>query len=276
MHRSYSPHAISIFVMLLAILACALPGQTIQPAPVTDPSAISTAVAGTAHAAEQQTQQANPVPATATVVPTDIGTPTPKISVSGTSLSIREDQSTLFTDYKAGIQLIIPAGWMSLRINEEEYLKAFDSEIVLQNPRMLDHLTVIRDHDPKYLRLDAIDIRPGHMPNGILSYLNVIFQPGDVRSLENWERAERDRYHPYAGFKFISSSYPQLANGTRILIIEQSYEAAENKGTIYYRGVFFSLPSGTIVLDFYTNFDFKDTALADFDQAVNSLTSVTP
>jgi hypothetical protein len=261
-------------MILLAVLACALPGQTIQPAPVTDPKAISSAVAGTAHAAEQQTQQANAV--SATMVPTDAIPATPEISVSGTTLVAREDQSSLFTDYKAGIQLVIPAGWMTFRINEEEYLKAFDSEVVLQNPTMLHHLTIIRDHDPKYLRLNAIDVRPGHMPHGILSYINVIFQPEDVRSLENWERAERDRYHPYAGFKFISSSYPQLANGTRVLIIEQSYEAAENKGTIYYRGVFFSLPSGTIVLDLFTDFDFKDTALADVEQVINSLTSVAP
>jgi hypothetical protein len=276
MQRSHSRYVVSTFVTLLAILACALPGQTVQPAPVNDPNAISTAVAGTAHAAEQQTQQANPAPATATVAPTDVLTPTPKISVSRTSLSIREDQSTLFTDYKAGIQVIIPAGWMALRINEEEYLKAFDSDVVLQNPDINERLTIIRDANPDIFRLDAIDIRPGHIHDGLISDIMVVFEEGDIRSLEKWEQAERNRFHPQANFKFISASYPQLSNGMRILVIEQTWNANGGKNTAYYRGVFFGLPTGTIVLDFQTNFDVKDTILLDFDQVVNSLTLISP
>lgn len=276
MRQNHLHQTLSGLVILLAIGACVLPGQTIQPAPVTDPNVIGTAVVGTAQAAAEQTEQANPATGTATLVAADTLTPTPKISVSGTSLIVREDQSTLFMDHKAGIQLIIPAGWMALRLNEEEYFKAFDSDVVLQNRDVTDHLAITRDLDPTYFRLDAIDIRPNHTPNGILSYMNVIFQPGDVRSLEQWEQAERDRYHPQADFKFISSSYPQLNNGTRGLVIEQSYAAAEKAGTIYYRGVFFSLPTGTIVLDFYTNFDFKDAILLEFDQVVNSLAPITP
>jgi len=263
-------------VILLAIVACALPGQTMQPAPDTNSNAIETAVVGTAQAAAQQTEQTGPITATAIPVPTETHTPMPEISISGTTLTIREDQSAFFTDYKAGIQLVIPTGWMAMRIDEEEYLKAYDSDIVLQSPDIMDYLTIIRDHDPVYFRLAAIDIRPGHRPNEILSYMNVIFQPDDVRSLEKWEQAERDRYHPQTNFKFLSASYPQTTNGTRVLILEQSFSAAENAGTIYYRGVFFSLPSGTIVLDFYTDFDSKDTLLPDFDQVVNSLILLNP
>jgi len=263
---------ISGLAVLLAILACVLPGQTIQPAPETSSNTIETVIAGTAQAAAEQTEQAGLIAATATPIPAEPPTPTVQVSVSGTSLIVRDDQSTLFIDHKAGIQLLIPAGWMSYRLNEDEYFKAFDSDIVLQNPDIMERLTVVRDSDPVYFRLDAIDIRPGHIPDGIISNINVVFQPGDVRSLEDWERAERDRYHPTADFKFISASYPQLANGTRILIIEQSWAAVGGKK--YYRGVFFSLSTGTVVLDFYTNNNFKDTVLPEFDQVINSLTLI--
>src|SRR6266540_4814749 len=270
MHRNNLQ--LSGLVVFLAMIACALPGQTIQPAPTPNANSIETAVLGTAQAAAGQTEQASPVTATTTPVPTEALTPTPKISISGTSLLVREDQSTLFTDYKAGIQLIIPTGWMSLRLDEEEFLQAFDSQVVLQNPVIMKRLTVIRDLDPVYFRLNAIDIRPGHILDGYISDIDVIFQPGDVRRLEDWEQAERDRYHPQAGFKFISASYPQIANGMRVLVIEQSW--SDDDGSSYYRGVFFSLPSGTIVLDFYTNNDFKDTVLPDLEQVINSLTLI--
>jgi hypothetical protein len=276
MNRNNLQIMFTSFVILLAMIACVLPSQTVQPTPGIDPNAIETSIVGTLEASARQTEQASFLTPTAPLVPTETLTLTPKISDSGTSLVIREDQSTLFTDYKAGFQLTIPAGWMAVRLDGEEYLQAFDSDIVLQTPEIWERLTVIRDANVDVFRLDAIDVRPGHMPNGILSTINVVFESGNTQGLETWEQAERDRHHPYADFKFISSSYPQLANGTQVLVIEQRFSAAANKGTIYYRGVFFLLPSGTIVLDFHTNLDFKDSMLLEFDQVVNSLTPLNP
>ena len=126
MNRSHSRHAVSTFVFLLTIVACALPGQTIQPAPANNPNAISTAVAGTALAAEQQTQQASPVLATATVAPTDTLTPMPKISSAGTSLLSLADGSTQFTDHVAGMQMVFPAGWLLVRLGEAEYYEVLE------------------------------------------------------------------------------------------------------------------------------------------------------
>jgi hypothetical protein len=277
MHQSSLHRTVAKIAILLSTIACALPAQTIQPTSEINSNARETAMVSTLQSAVQQTEQASPITATTTVVAADTSTPTPKISVSGTSLIVREDQSTLFIDYKAGIQLVIPAGWMALRVNEEEYLKAFGSDIVLQNPTIFNRLTHIRDSDTNYFRLDAIDVRPGHMPDGMLSIIDVAFQPDDFRSLEQWEQTERNRYYPWADLKFISANYPQLANGRQVLVIEQSWSAGPVNGNrTYHRNVFFSLPSGTVVLDFYTNNDFKDTVLPDFDQVVNSLTLINP
>ncbi len=268
--------SLSGLVMLMTILACVIPGQATQPAPVTNPDSIGTFIAGTAQASVEQTVQASLVTPTSTLVSAEIFTPTPKISMAGTSLVIREDQSALFTDHTAGIQLIIPAGWMPIRVNEEEYYNAFSLDVTLKNPDILDHLTAIQDASVEKFRLNALDIRDGHNPGGVRSNIDVIFQPGDLRSLEKWEQAERNRKPPFKNFKFISSSYPTTTNGTRVLVIEQSWTGAGGKNTIYYRGVFFSLPSGTIVLDFLANLDFKDTILPDFEQVVNSLALLAP
>lgn len=271
MKRDDAKQIVGLYVLLLGMLACVVPGQAVQAVPTWEPGGVETAIASTAQAAAQQTEQARPVTSTPTSIPTASLTPTPNISVLGTSLVVRDDQSTLFADYKADMQLVIPSGWLALRINEEEYLKAFASDVVQQNPDIMEHLTYTRDISPEVLRLDAIDLHPGHIHEGVLTNLNVIFEEGNVKSLENWEQAERNRYRPLANFKFLSSKYPTLPDGRRVLVIEESYTARGGQQTIYYRGVFFVLTTGTIVLDFYTNFDFKDTTLPEFEQVVNSL-----
>jgi hypothetical protein len=269
MNRNNLYLRLSGFVILLAITACALPGQTAPTAPTVDPSILATHVAGTAQAAVQLTQQASiptPIPATST----------PRISpITGTSLVKLEDQSTLFTDPKVGIQLTVPTGWMAIRVNEEEYYAAFALDTVLQSPAINDRLAKIQSNNTDYFRLEAIDIRPEHVVNGMISDMAVILQPENSKSLEEWASFERSRKSPFEGYKFHSSQFQKTTDGTRILVVEESWKF-NTEGRVFLRRVFFNLPSGTITLDFQTYFDFKDTVLPDFEQFVNSLKLLNP
>jgi len=264
-----NPHLrLSGFVILMAIMACAIPGQKAGPAPSATPNPMATSIAGTLQASLRLTEQAytpTPIPATST----------PLISpITGTSLGKLEDQSAVFTDYKAGIQLTIPAGWLLVRPNEDEYYKAYSLDIVLANPLISDRLTKLQSSNTDHFRLEAIDIRPEHLGGGFISVIDVIFQPDDFRTLEKWAEAERNKKSPLKGHKFLSSKIQQTADGTRVLVIEESWP--NDDVTTYYRGVFFSLATGTIVLDFYTSLEFKDTVFPDFEQVVNSLTLPNP
>ncbi|MBK9924132.1 MAG: hypothetical protein IPP66_02470 [Anaerolineales bacterium] len=261
-------------ILVLTVMACVIPGQTISPAPVVNQGSIETSIVGTAQVAKSQTEQASLVTSTPTI-PMETPTPTPTLqeSMSGTSLIFHEDKSAEFIDHKAKIKLAIPAGWLPVRPNEDEYYKAFTLDVTLRNQEISNRLTRIQSIDPKFFRLDVIDIRDGHIQDGILTMFNVIFEEGDMRSLEDWAVAEKKKKNPFEGFKFISTTYPQIANGTKVLVIEQSWQSGQ-VNTIYYRGVFFSLPTGTVVLDFYTNNKLKDNILPDFDQIVNSLTKI--
>lgn len=252
------------FILLLILTACG------KPAPATNPPAVETSLAATARAFAKQTETVIQLSATPAATATIAPTPTPKISLNGTSLIFNEDQTTRFVDHKAGIELTIPAGWMPFRVNEQEYYQAFTSEVVLANPALNDRLTQVQDMDVDHFRLDAFDIREGHIPNGIISDISVIFQPGDMRSLEQWAKAEGNRKSPFKNYRLLSMGYPKTADGTRVLVIEQTW-AKDQSSTVFHRAVFFSLPTGTLVLDFYTNKEFKDTTLPDFEQVVNSL-----
>ena len=251
-----------LVVMLATITGCGLSGPAV---PTVDSSARGTALAATALSFGT---------ATFTPAPTETPIPTPKISVYGTSLIINADQSATFIDHKAGIQLTIPAGWLPIRVNEDEFYKAYSLDVVVQNPAIADRLTTTQSANLDFHRLDAIDIRDGHIPNGIITVINVVFQENDRRSLEDLYKAESRRKKPFFGYKFITANYPYLDDGTRVLQIEEKWDG--ETGVIYYRGVFFSLPSGAFALDFYTDMDFKDTVLPDFEQVIKSLTLLNP
>jgi hypothetical protein len=109
--------------------------------------------------------------------------------------------------------------------------------------------------------------------------ISVILQPEtpDSDSLEEWARIQKDRVRNSIaeGHRQLSSEFQQTADGTRILVVEESWNyTTEDK--IFMRRVFFDLPSGTVTLDLQANIDFKDTILPEFEQVVNSLTLITP
>jgi hypothetical protein len=268
---------LSAFVLLIVTLACVLSSQpTMQTPPTMDPLAIESAVAGTAQAAATQTAQAIPISPTATIAPTATITATPKVSLAGTALVVQEDQSTLFIDYKLGFQLIIPTGWLTIRVNEEEFFKAFTLDVVVANPVISDRLRHMQNNNPDYFRLDAFDIRSGHIVKGMASSINVVHQPPEyAKTLEECLKLEKETVRASAavGHKILSSKYQQTTNGTRVLVVEESWSAASDpEGKVFARRVFFELPSGITGLDLQTHMDFKDTVLPDFEQAVNSVT----
>lgn len=264
-------YSYAIFVGLILLLL--LSGCKRAPAPVVNPPAVETSLASTARALAKQTESANT--ATPSVPATETSTSTPQVSINGTSLEVKDDKTTLFSDHKAGIQLVIPAGWLPLRVNEDEYYKAFTSAIASANPAFSDRLTQIQDADVNTFRLDAIDVRDGHTVNGILSDINVIFYTGDTRSLEEWAKQEGKRKSAFKNYMYFNRGYPKLANGTRVLLIERTW-SKDSSNKVFNRSVYYPLPTGMLELDFYSNKDFKDTVLPDFEQVVNSVMPLNP
>jgi len=253
-------------IALLILTGCR---QSDEPRRVEFTNEQLTAIASTARASAQQTSAA----ASPTPFPP---TSTPQVSlISGTSLEIRDDGTAVFIDHKAGIQLITSAGWLPVRVNEDEYYKAFTLDAVSSNQSIVDRLTQIQSNNTDFFRLDVIDIRSGHTVNKTVPVISVIFQEFDTRTLEEWLRAERNKKSPFKGYKFIGSKYEKTTNGYRVLAIEEKWDSPYS-GIVYYRGVFFSIPSGTYVLDFYSDLDFKDTILPDFDQVINSVSPINP
>jgi hypothetical protein len=191
------------------------------------------------------------------------------------SLAAREDKSIIFTDHKLGYQFTIPPGWMPVRINEEEYYKAFAQDAVLNNPVFSDFLTKLEKQDPDHFRLSLLDMQPEHIDAGLVTVITVILQMEDGRTLEDWAKTQSARASIMEGYQFISSQFAETSSGERVLVREEKWDST-TAGKRFSRRMFFTLPAGILAVELETNFDSKDTAIPEFEQVVSSLTFLNP
>lgn len=259
-------------LIIATVLLITISGCKRTPAPVVNPPGVETSLASTALALAKQTEAASSF--TATPPPTETSTPTPRISVNGTSLVMGEDQSALFVDHKLGYQLTIPPGWLPVRINEDEYYKAFTLDAVSTNPAIVDFLTKLQTQDANHIRLTAIDISPLENAKG-LSGISIVLQPETAETVEEWSRLHPARANKRPAYQLLSSQYLDTESGIRMLIREEQWTST-TKEKIYGKRIFFLLPAGILNIDFETALDSKDAMMPEFDQVINSITLLNP
>jgi hypothetical protein len=272
MNRRNRPVMFYSMFLLLTVMACVIPGQAATPAPAAEPNALATFIAETAQVLAVQTEQAALLTApsvTPTAIPTETLIPTPQISLEKTSLVTQSDQSHVFTDYKAGIQITFPAIWMPFRVGEKEYYDVWESDFIKNNQMYTDDLSQLQTSDVAVFRLFAFDIRPGYIFNERYSGINVVYRGGDFRTLEEWLKVQKEKSQ-FADHELISTTFRDTSNGIHALVLEHRIGTSEDHST-YYREVFFSVPSGTVFIDSYSDFEFRDTVIPDFDQVVDSI-----
>ncbi len=281
MSQNHSHQSLSVFVLLIAIVACALPGQAAVPAPTMDPLAIESAVAGTAQAAAQQTEQANPIPATETMAPVNAPSEAPEvISSYGTSLVKRADGSTQFKDYRAGVQIVFPSGWLAVRPGEPEYYEAWEKQ-GSQNQWLLEEIGSLQSLDLNVFRVNTYDMHPEHSFYGTLPKINVVFQQGDKRTLMQVEADEKRMIEVSVskGHKFVASDFHTIPSGLQVLVFEDQSQSKSVDGTAYMfynKGTYFKVSTGIVFIDLYMPGDHKEVLEPEYDQVIGSITLFNP
>ena len=255
-----------LFCGLFVILAAGC-GQPVQAVPTVDSSARETALAGTALAAFGTP---TPIPS-----PTETPVPTAVVSSQGTSLLIQEDQTTLFTDHKAGIQVTFPSGWLAIRVGEPEYYMAAE-KVGTQNTWFLEEIASLQTLDFNVFRLHAYDLHPEHVLNNALPKINVVFLQEDKRTLRQIEADERTliKRSVKKGHKHLSSDF-QVLSELEVLIFQSQWDAISFP-TTHYRGTFFKVPAGTVVLDFYIASEQQDSMELEWKKIVESISMLSP
>lgn len=271
-------------ILFFAMLACIVPGLSQPSAPPTfDLSTIPTMVVLTANALQAQTAiAAPPTPfetLTATLAPTESVTATPKVSFAGTSLILRDDQTTVFTDYRVGIELIIPAGWLAVRINEDEY---YDAWVLpeLSNPAYQRALASIQDRDPNDARLYILDIQEGHLQGGMVTNVNLFLYNKEEIALENDADVSSiaDSFaEAMPGLKVLTAKLSATPSGIPIGISTSKMPATtvENVDVIvFYKQIFLKSKMGLLTITLSTTEELKDAVLPAFDAMIETMTPV--
>jgi len=279
-----------IAMIFLATIACVVPGLPTASAPVFAPTVdtgpIETMVAGTVSAAITQTELAQPTStptstatatatATATSTPAPTETPTPQAQ---STLTKQADGSILFADARAGYQIKLPAGWLAVRVNEQEYLDAFSLEEAA-NTNIQQSLLSIQTEDPNTFRLLAIDTKAAHIQNDFVTDMRFVLDEKKAISLSSDAdlKAIADKVSASATvfrFEVTSVKIVTTASGTKLGVIEakSSFEnAAGANVAIYQKQVFFNTKSGTQSIIFTTVTDLKQTTLPAFDTMLETI-----
>jgi hypothetical protein len=272
-HRNIFIHGIA----LLLIIACAIPGSISPAVPTANPNALGTLIAATAMGAATQTAAAGSVlaaTATETQAPTPAATSTPAISIADTSLEKLPDGSTLLTDYRYRMQVLIPPGWLAVRVNEPEYYAAWVSEWAT-NSDITDALHSIQDSDQQRLRVYALDVRPDHVVEEMATRMVILFQPNDAESLDAFvDEVDGDGGRDIENYARLSSAYQEWPDGRRAFVIEETWSGAMRSGElhpIYYKAKIFKVTGGFLIMDIMTPMSFKDVVLPDFEQFVDGV-----
>ena len=277
--------------LLMTILACVVPGlPASQPVPVASPlgtadTRLEIMVAETVSAALEQTQQAVP---TSTLVPTSTSTPAPTVTPSpapdaddsGSSIDRFEDNTSKFTDHRAGYEITLQEGWLPVRINEQEYLDAWLLP-ELSDPAMQRSLGSIGSQNPDELRLFVLDIQEGHTEIDFVTNINLYWDQKKEMSLDNDE-----------GLKAEAAALSSALPGLEVLTSELSTTSEIPIGIItskspvttldgvavelFQKQVFVKTKEGILIITLSTTEELKQAVLPQFDAMIETFKITNP
>jgi hypothetical protein len=269
---------LAVSSLVFAMLACAIPGQAASiPTPTVDSAQLDAIVAETVSAALQLTASAaTPTPpATSTslptIEPTASSTPLPQSSITQ-----QADGTSLFVDQIAGFNMLIPPGWLPVRIDQLEYYDAF-SLPQAADPNLQTALMQINSLDPKIHRLFIFDLQDGHMQSGFVNNVKVVLNDGLSISLKTDEEIKATAAalpETVPGLVVQSSSVAETASGIQIGVIISDLKSQKEDGTplaLFQKQVLLNVKGGVLVITFTTEQGIKDATLPFFDTMIESI-----
>jgi len=260
-------------------LACVIPGlQTASPsAPTVDLDLLNTMVAENVSVMITQTAMAaSEIVTSETPTPSATPTPTPEPAGSGSLLTKQEDGTTLFIDQRGGYQLSVPAGWLAVRINEQEYLDAW-SLAEAADPAVQRSLTGIQNLDPNQFRLFAYDTQDGHIQGGFVTNINIIWDQSNDISLDETglDTAVDSLVQTVPGVEITSAQITVTSSGIPIGVVTSNWPSQTTVDgatiSITQKQVYLSAGTGSLVITFSTTVELKETTLPAFDSMIETI-----
>jgi hypothetical protein len=215
---------------------------------------------------------------TKTPVPSPTSAPT-AVPTSGTSLTMRDDGSTLFTDYDGKFILVFPPGWRVVRVNQKELIQLEVNEAV-QDPNLQALLSEIKLTDQDVFRATGLDLRSEHRKSDYIARIVIILDISEKTtpskeiekiktelSSENATQITSQIGSTPSGYDFAvaDAMSPELtmANGTKVHLYLKYAAFTPQKDKF-------------LLINMYVPKDLKSVLEPEFDQLVQSFEEIMP
>lgn len=274
-----------LFTLSLFLFACIFPMEATQPAvlhPTTDANSLSIVIAQTGQAANAQTQAAitptNTIPPTELVIsPTaTLIPPTFALPEQGTYLSKQENGSTQFFDQTAGYDLVIPSGWIAVRVKGPEYTEALT--LAASASASAEFQTALKNtqgQNADVFRLFAFNLKESSTASPFIMNMNFVWEQQDTNTLEEAMKKIESQYPKiFPGIQIINLGiYPTTKNipGGLIESVWITKNASGQEISIYQKQAIFKLRTGTLAITLSVATQLRETTTQIFDLVISSL-----
>jgi hypothetical protein len=184
----------------------------------------------------------------------------------------------LFTDERVGYEATIPVGWLTVRVDEQEYLDAF-SLGESANTDIQQSLISVQYENPNTFRLLAIDAQPADIQNEFVSDMRFVLDEqkninlGSDADLQDIAQKISTSAEVFR-FEVTSAEIITSLSGVQFGVIEAESSFTNSDGTevpIYQKQIFFNTESRTQSIIFTTVTDLKQITLPAFDTMLETI-----
>lgn len=261
-------------LLLISTLACAIP-EMAAPTPV-DLNMLSTVVVLTANAAITQTA-AVAQPLSTEAAPGDDVPGLPE--AAATTLEKLPDGSTKYTDGDVGIEIVFPAGWLTLRANSEEFNSALKKEAAKNELLRVQMELDFAEYRPGSDRLYSYPLRPDIRKNFAFGFSKLRWDSEDSIPIDENSMGELVRSLESSGaipgLRVDTAQLYENGNQVKVIEIGGQFSFRNDQGEIipfYYSAVFFkSTSDSTIRLSLLYLKEYKLQIYEDVKSVINSI-----
>lgn len=208
--------------------------------------------------------------------------PTPPPPAGGTENVQQPDDTTKYSDYDAGFEMVLPAGWIGVRPGAQEFNDVLKSEGAANEALKVQMTADQQGYEPVKDRYYVYATKPDEFENSLLSYGKVAWNVSDATVIDQTKLGEMvqdlEMGQDLPGVRVVSSNIVMNENGVPVMVIGANWTYETSDGTMvpFYLNFIFFKPTdnSTIRIVMSSLKDYRDSTSPDVDAIVQSIKRV--
>jgi hypothetical protein len=205
--------------------------------------------------------------------------PTPPPPAGGTENVQQPDGTTKYSDYDAGFEMVLPAGWIGVRPGAQEFNDVLKSEGAANEALKVQMTADQQGYEPVKDRYYIYATKPDEFENALLSYGKVAWNAGDATVIDQNKLGELvqslEMSPDMPGVRVVASNVAPNENGVPVMVIGANYTIEASDGTmipLYLNFIYFKPTNNSTVRIVMSSWkDYRDVTGPDADAIVQSI-----